>query len=47
MFSNNNIRSVAIVHMEVPCCSGTTSVVEDALKAAGKNITIKDLYDLA
>ncbi len=38
----NTIKSIAIVHMEVPCCSGTVHIVEEALKQSGKNITVKD-----
>ena len=42
IFRSNEIRSVAVVHMEVPCCSGTTYVVEEAVKRSGKSLTIKD-----
>jgi ferredoxin len=42
IFTINTIKSISIIHMEVPCCSGTVHVVEEALKAAGKNITVKD-----
>ncbi len=42
IFINNNIKSITIVHMEVPCCSGTVRIVEEALKQSGKNIMIKD-----
>lgn len=42
IFKANTIKSVTIIHMEVPCCSGTTHLVEEALKKSGKNITVKD-----
>jgi hypothetical protein len=42
IFIINTIKSVSIVHMEVPCCSGTIYLVEEALKKSGKNITVKD-----
>ena len=42
IFKNNNIKSITIVHMEVPCCSGTIHIVEEALKQSGKNIVMKD-----
>lgn len=42
IFTINAIRSISIVHMEVPCCSGTIYLVEEALKSSGKNITVKD-----
>lgn len=42
IFRDNNIRSITLVHMEVPCCFGLVRVVEEALKKSGKNITIKE-----
>lgn len=35
---NNNIRSVTIVRMEVPCCCGLEMAAANALKASGKLI---------
>lgn len=35
---NNNIKSVKIVRMEVPCCSGIENAVKRALQASGKFI---------
>lgn len=35
---NNNIRSVTIVRMEVPCCGGPEMAAANALKASGKLI---------
>lgn len=34
----NEIRSVTIVHMEVPCCGGLEYAVREALKSSGKFI---------
>ena len=34
----NDIRSVAVVRMEVPCCGGIVAAVRQALQASGKNI---------
>jgi NAD-dependent dihydropyrimidine dehydrogenase PreA subunit len=42
IFKNNNIKSITLVHMEVPCCFGLSRLVEEALKRAGKNIIIRD-----
>lgn len=42
IFRDNNIKSVSVVHMEVPCCSGTVYLVQKALEQAGKIIPIKD-----
>ncbi len=33
---NNDIKSVTIVRMEVPCCGGLQRAAENALKASGK-----------
>ena len=35
---SNNIQSVTIVRMEVPCCGGLQRAAENALKASGKFI---------
>jgi len=42
IFETKNIKSITIVHMEVPCCSGVEIVVKRALENAKKVITIKD-----
>jgi NAD-dependent dihydropyrimidine dehydrogenase PreA subunit len=42
MFTINNIKSITILHMEVPCCYGTVSLVERALKQSNKSIIVKD-----
>jgi len=36
IIANNNIKSVTIVRMEVPCCGGLQYAAEDAIKASGK-----------
>ena len=38
IIAENNIRSVTVVRMEVPCCGGLENAVERALKAGGKFI---------
>lgn len=38
IIKNNNIKSVKVVRMEVPCCSGIEIAVKNALKASGKFI---------
>ena len=35
---NNNIQSVTIVRMEVPCCGGLELAAKKALQASGKFI---------
>lgn len=36
ILKNNNIKSVKIVRMEVPCCGGIENAVKRALQASGK-----------
>ena len=38
IFTNNKIKSVKIVRMEVPCCGGIEHAVKRALQASGKLI---------
>lgn len=40
IFRQNDIRSVTVAMMEVPCCSGLLRLVEAAVSAAGKSIPI-------
>lgn len=42
IFKDNNISSVSVVRMEVPCCSGILVVVQKAMEKANKIIPIKD-----
>ena len=38
IIKNNNIRSVTIVRMEVPCCGGLEMAAKKALRESGKFI---------
>ena len=38
VFKSHSIRSVTVVRMEVPCCGGTTAIVQQAIAQAGVNI---------
>lgn len=38
IIKNNNIKSVTVVRMEVPCCGGIENAVKTALKNSGKFI---------
>ncbi|MGN1086877.1 MAG: ATP-binding protein [Porcipelethomonas sp.] len=38
IISNNNIKSLTIVRMEVPCCGGIENAAKQALQASGKFI---------
>lgn len=38
ILESSDIKSVKVVHMEVPCCHGLVHIVREALKKAGKDI---------
>lgn len=38
VFAHNRIRSVTVLEMEVPCCSGLSRIVSQALIRSGRNI---------
>lgn len=43
IFKNNNINSITVAHMEVPCCYGLIKIVEEALGRSGKNIPLNSI----
>ncbi len=42
IFEKQDINSISLVHMEVPCCSGIEVIVRRALEKAQKDVPIKD-----
>lgn len=38
MFRDNNINSISLVYMEVPCCTGLVQLVQEALRQSGAAI---------
>ncbi len=40
IFAMNDIKSITVAHMEVPCCSGIVRAVDIALQNAGKDIPV-------
>jgi len=42
IFTENDIRTATVLKMEVPCCGGTLKLVEDAIRASGKNTILKE-----
>ncbi len=40
IFKYNNIRSITVARMTVPCCGGLSHAVQTALKNSGKNIPL-------
>lgn len=43
IFTEHQIKSVTAVHMEVPCCSGITALVTQALTRSGRTIPFEDV----
>ncbi|TRO82693.1 ATP-binding protein [Trichloromonas acetexigens] len=43
MLQQNNIRSLTVLHMEVPCCSGLIAIARQALAASGKEIPLETI----
>ena len=41
IFKVNNIKSVSVAIMEVPCCYGMYSAVENAIRDSGKDIKLE------
>ncbi|OGR12442.1 MAG: hypothetical protein A2341_19970 [Deltaproteobacteria bacterium RIFOXYB12_FULL_58_9] len=41
IFGNNDVRSIEVAIMEVPCCRGLLQVVMDALQQSGKDIPVE------
>lgn len=42
IFGTQEINSITLVHMEVPCCSGVETIIKEAMKKSNTNIIIKD-----
>jgi len=43
ILSHSSVRSLTVVHMEVPCCAGLTYMVEQAMQLAGKDVPLKEV----
>ncbi|UCE29184.1 MAG: 4Fe-4S ferredoxin [Candidatus Bathyarchaeota archaeon] len=41
ILKRNRVRSITILRMEVPCCSGLKWIVDKAIEAAGKQIPVR------
>ncbi|MFA7598592.1 MAG: 4Fe-4S binding protein [Candidatus Cloacimonas sp.] len=42
IFKTHNVKSVTVVKMQVPCCTGALLLVERAIRDSGKNILLKE-----
>ena len=43
IIKSNDIKSITVAHMEVPCCSGMLRIVDQAIKEAGKDIPVHSI----
>ena len=43
ILNQNEISSIAVLHMEVPCCSGLVYITRQALIASGKTVPAQDV----
>jgi len=43
ILSHSSVKSLTVVHMEVPCCAGLTFMVKQAIQSAGKDIPLKEV----
>ncbi|MEN6384856.1 MAG: 4Fe-4S binding protein [Phycisphaerales bacterium] len=43
IIKNGNIKSLTVVHMEVPCCFGLTRIVQQAIANSGKDFKFEDI----
>ncbi|MBI4284212.1 MAG: 4Fe-4S binding protein [Chloroflexi bacterium] len=43
ILSHSSVKSLTVVHMEVPCCFGLVHMAKQAILASGKDITFKEV----
>jgi Fe-S-cluster-containing hydrogenase component 2 len=41
ILENNDIKSLTVMHMEVPCCSGLIAIARQAVAASGKDVPLE------
>lgn len=41
MLATSDARSLTVVHMEVPCCTGLMRIAEAAVQRSGSNVPLK------
>lgn len=39
----NNLKSLTVIHMEVPCCSGMTCIAQQAVKQSNTKMSFEDI----
>ena len=43
ILSHSQVKSLTVVHMEVPCCSGLVHMAKQAILASGKDIPFEEV----
>ena len=43
ILSHSQVKSLTVVHMEVPCCSGLAHMAKQAIQLSGKDIPLKEV----
>ncbi len=43
IFIENDVKSVTVAYMEVPCCMGLVKLVEEAVRQSGKDIPVRKI----
>jgi NAD-dependent dihydropyrimidine dehydrogenase PreA subunit len=43
IIKQNNLNSLTVIHMEVPCCSGLTRIAAEAVKLSGLQMSFDDV----
>ena len=43
ILSHSSVKGLTVVQMEVPCCSGLTHMVKQAMQSAGKDVPLRDV----
>jgi len=43
ILSHSQVKSLTVVHMEVPCCSGLVYMVKQAMQLSGKDIPLEEV----
>jgi len=41
ILQESSVRSITVVHMEVPCCYGMVHIAQEAIKRSGKDVPLK------
>lgn len=43
ILKSNSLKSLTVIHMEVPCCFGLTHIVSEAMSSSGVKISFEDV----